>query len=105
MATDKQMIQNALKIHPTEVFNREHGLQLFAHSRIVVLDGHRLRTILETRQERALSWEEWLDVRSAWVKFHAAVLLEMTEGDTHAQLQRALYRPPVGTLYVLTEEI
>ena len=105
MATDKEMIQNALKIHPTTVFHKTFGLSLFSLSKIVILDAHELRSAVEHREGRAISWEEWLDVMTAWCRQYAALPLAMMEGDEDAQLQRAVYRPPVGTLYILVEDI
>lgn len=105
MATDKDMINFALKVRPTAIFHQEHGLELFTLSRIVVLDAGILRSAVETRMGRPLSWEEWVDVRSAYARHHAAVELALLEGDPFAQLQRAVYRPPVGTNYILAEEV
>lgn len=105
MSTNKEMINIALKVHPTTVFHTVFGLSMFNLSRIVVLDAHTLRSSVEYRVGRPISWEEWIDVMAAWCRQYAAVPLALVEGDEEAQLQRAVYRPPVGTMYILMEDI
>ncbi len=99
------MIIDALKVRPTDIFNKDYGLDLFLLTRIVILDAERLRTLVKLRVGKNLLWEEWLDIRSAYAAHHGAVVLELVEGSYMEQFQRAVYRPPVGTNYILAEEI
>jgi hypothetical protein len=105
MATDKHMIIDALKIRPTDIFNKDYGLDLFLLSRVVILDAAHLRMLVDLRAGKNISWEEWVDVRSAYAAHHGAVVLELVEGSYMEQFQRAVYRPPVGTNYILAEEL
>ena len=98
MATDTRLFVFAGATPPAKAPSEHPGA-----FPIPVLSAKTLRRQTETAAGRALTWEEWYDVRTAWAKAHNCLNVDIARGDEKGLALAAQQAIRSGRAYLLLE--